>query len=313
MSFVLSRNIMNVVCMGGRGKMCQVITSFTSCHLTNNSVETYLCKGSFVLKREQGLIAVYKPPHILSQPRPRTTAGEPDESHDDERIAIVNLPYNFEHEYYYNADCDKSKSQEIRYWLLHRLDAETSGILLLSDNECVADYVKCLFSLGRIEKKYYAIVFGKWVSRTKASWITSVNIKKDEKRAIALTKIKSSSGRLARTEVRVAKRIEHKKIMLLELQPRTGITHQLRVQCQHEEVPIVGDRVYGDFSRNKLIRFLGGSKNRLYLHASKLIVPLEAAKQKNAQKISHNEFKAGFEVSSPIPSSFVDLLRSSVP
>ena len=93
--------------------------------------------------------------------------------------------------------------------------------------------------------------------------------------------------------------------MLLELHPRTGITHQLRVQCQHEEVPILGDRIYGDFSRNKFIRILGGSPKRLYLHACELTIPHKIPKHKNAHLS-----EAHFEVFSQIPSSFVDLLRS---
>jgi 23S rRNA-/tRNA-specific pseudouridylate synthase len=56
------------------------------------------------------------------------------------------------------------------------------------------------------------------------------------------------------------------RLALIQLEPRTGRSHQLRVQCARRNLPIVGDQTYGDFSRNRTFAKSTGSK-RLFLHS----------------------------------------------
>ena len=293
---------------GGRRKSLKSNAYFSSSIVSAVPIEKYLCKGSCVLKHENNLIAIYKPPHVLSQPQniDLSTSTEHKINIDvKKKVSVITLPYDNENEYYYDDNQKNSNDVKVKFWLLHRLDAETSGILLLSCDEHVASEVKRLFSIGKIEKKYHAIVFGEWTSKKQESWITPLIVKKYKNRVMTEINTQTLRGRLARTKVRVIKRIVLRKIMLLELLPKTGITHQLRVQCQHEKVPIVGDRIYGDFKKNKAYRNLGEIQNRLYLHASKLVVPLELLRQTDAQICK----KITFEVTSHLPSSFVDLMK----
>ena len=89
------------------------------------------------------------------------------------------------------------------------------------------------------------------------------------------------------------------KCALMELQPVTGRTHQLRVQCAKRKLPIVGDSTYGNFKLNRELRKVTGSK-RLFLHASHIRIPLNDAEQREY-----------FEVESPMPAEFNTLLNES--
>ena len=83
---------------------------------------------------------------------------------------------------------------------------------------------------------------------------------------------------------------------LVKLYPKTGRTHQLRVQCAKRNLPIVGDNTYGDFQLNREIRKSTGYK-RLFLHASHIRIPLNDVGR-----------RVYFEANLPIPTEFHKLL-----
>jgi 23S rRNA pseudouridine955/2504/2580 synthase len=136
--------------------------------------------------------------------------------------------------------------------LVHRLDKETSGVLLLARNRRAARDLTRLFREGAIEKAYWALVAGK--PRPAVGEIDRALTKGAERVA------EDAAGRDAITRYRTIAAAEGKA--WLELTPLTGRTHQLRVHCALIGHPILGDRKYG-----------GARHKHLHLHARELAVP----------------------------------------
>jgi 23S rRNA-/tRNA-specific pseudouridylate synthase len=217
----------------------------------------------------------------------------------------------------------------VEIWLLHRLDNCTSGILLVADNERTAEYIKQLFRERDVEKTYVAAVFGefKWLYLL---WKDVITVSKDGSKALSRipTSISSSSlssslplknkvvgtDREATTHVKLLKLNVQANISLIELRPLTGVTHQLRVQCQRHNLPIIGDRIYGSFSLNKTVASFGGKKNYMYLHAAEisLLVPTQKITSdyndgsEGASRENQSDFTM-FNVKADIPETFKDL------
>jgi 23S rRNA-/tRNA-specific pseudouridylate synthase len=83
-----------------------------------------------------------------------------------------------------------------------------------------------------------------------------------------------------------------RRISLIELAPRTGRSHQLRVQCAKRGLPIVGDRTYGDFRANREYVRAGGPK-RMFLHSLSIAFDYELGGRLN-----------GFSAAAPLPPEF---------
>ena len=136
-------------------------------------------------------------------------------------------------------------------YIVHRLDKETSGVLIIAKNREYAQLFTSLFRIRKIHKNYLAIVHGQIPENKKTledNLVTYQNNKKVIQKAITHLKIIKNS----------------EKYSLLELKPITGRKHQLRKQLFNLGNPIVGDNKY---SVNKFIKY---KKNNLMLHASKL-------------------------------------------
>jgi 23S rRNA-/tRNA-specific pseudouridylate synthase len=86
------------------------------------------------------------------------------------------------------------------------------------------------------------------------------------------------------------------RLALLRLEPRTGRSHQLRVQCARRGLPIVGDQTYGDFARNREFARQAGTK-RLFLHSMETSFEYEFGGRRHA-----------FSAKSPLPEEFESVL-----
>ena len=148
--------------------------------------------------------------------------------------------------------------------LVHRLDKETSGVLLLAKKRSALTKLHAMMREGEVEKRYFALVKGVW---------------KDEKRAV---KLKLHKYLTADGERRVSVTEEGKAAhtifylrqalpgyTLLEAELKTGRTHQIRVHLAHLGYPIAGDDKYGDFPLNKLLAKQG--LKRMFLHAFSVV------------------------------------------
>lgn len=150
-----------------------------------------------------------------------------------------------------------------RLWLLNRLDSATSGVILVADSLALAVVIREHFKRKQVNKLYQALVFGR-PSRKEETWIDRLAV---EKKA---GQIRTSAGHIpSESRMRVLKSFTGPggvPMAMIQLEPRTGRSHQLRVQCAKRHLPIVGDQTYGDFGQNRAFAKAAGEK-RLFLHS----------------------------------------------
>jgi 23S rRNA pseudouridine1911/1915/1917 synthase len=126
---------------------------------------------------------------------------------------------------------------EFRPGIVHRLDKDTSGVLLVAKNNFTHERLSRNFAERRIEKTYEAIVKGEMRQNEGVIDLPVARSAKDRKKFTV-----SESGREAVTEYRVIER--EKGTTWLSLRPKTGRTHQLRVHLAHIGHPLIGDPIY---------------------------------------------------------------------
>jgi RluA family pseudouridine synthase len=122
---------------------------------------------------------------------------------------------------------------------VHRLDAETSGILLFAKSQGALDACSHLFERRQMEKTYLAVVAG--VPKQK-EWTCRLKLSQDSNR-IGRIRVDARYGKEAETRFRVLQTVAGRS--LLEAHPRTGRTHQIRVHLAESGYPVVGDPFYG--------------------------------------------------------------------
>lgn len=177
--------------------------------------------------------------------------------------------------------------------LLHRLDKETSGVLLLAKTDAAHAELARQFKDRLIEKIYLALVWGK-----PAPEMLEVDapIGRDPRNRKKMAVAKG--GRPSKTTFKVVEVLPH--VSLLEARPLTGRTHQVRVHLAHAHHPVVGDHVYGGHPENglpsALLRKKVSEAGRFFLHARALTF-LSPAKGK-------------VTVTSPLPEAFGDLMEA---
>jgi RluA family pseudouridine synthase len=149
--------------------------------------------------------------------------------------------------------------------LAHRLDKDTSGCLVLGrTREALAKLGK-LFQTGRVGKTYWAVVAGR--PAEDAGIINAPLARRSHDRRSWVMKIAAANDPAAETAVtRYRVLAAGDGLSLLELNPETGRTHQLRVHCDHIGCPIAGDPIYGGDRARALAR-------HLHLHARRIVLP----------------------------------------
>jgi len=235
--------------------------------------------GVKIVCEAEGLIAVYKPEGLRAHP------NEPDVV---DKGAMIAAPYDFKRECY-------SLPNKLNIYLLHRLDAPTSGLILLCTNRALTDKVRDLFEKHLVHKTYEALVFGN-VGRGFQTWRDRL---RTEKGATSGARTSTGAGILSVAKMRVlANGVASNGLPMshLSLEPATGRTHQLRVQCASRQLPVVGDATYGNFAWNKRAAKELGIK-RLCLHASAVKLEL----QYEGRKIS-------FSAQCPAPEQFLSAI-----
>ena len=193
-----------------------------------------------------------KPAGVLSHPNPPSRS---------DRAAVLPLPYDPKLEAFLLDDNGRTR----RIYLIHRLDQDTSGVLLLAFDAELAAQIKELFYHHEIDKEYHALVAGTVQPRT-GVWRDCLR-KKRERGHVKVAATRGSPN--AVTRFRVVKTFAEHGMSLLSLRPETGRTHQLRVQTASRRHPIAGDERYGDFAWNKDLRREFGLR-RMFLHARRL-------------------------------------------
>ena len=142
--------------------------------------------------------------------------------------------------------------------LVHRLDKNTSGLLILAKNEKIYDWLKDQFKSRKITKKYIALVHGKLKDK---KGIITKTISRSRKKGRIQTTAPIGKKREAVTRYKVLKEFDN--YSLLEVMPKTGRTHQIRIHLTSIGHPITGDSQY-KFKRQVCPENL----KRQFLHAS---------------------------------------------
>ncbi len=148
-----------------------------------------------------------------------------------------------------------------RAGIVHRLDKETSGLLLIAKNETAFEYMKKQFQNHTIKKRYYALVFGR--PKESSGIINAPLGRIGMKRTTQMTGKKLIDGKESVTEYKTVKNFN--KFTLLDVSPKTGRTHQIRVHLKSISCPVAGDIVYSPKGWKK-----PDGLDRLFLHAYKL-------------------------------------------
>lgn len=144
--------------------------------------------------------------------------------------------------------------------LVHRLDRDTSGCLLIAKKRSALKNLHEQLRNKTVDKRYHALVAGEWpANRFKVKAPLKKNILKSGERLVSV----SNDGKESETRYRILQQFDG--ATLVEASPITGRTHQIRVHCLHAGHPIACDDKYGDQQFEKEIRKKG--LDRLFLHA----------------------------------------------
>ena len=207
---------------------------------------------SLLLPESIPLNILYEDEHLLLVNKPSGLVVHPAPGHKNGTLINALL--------YHCKDLKGIGGRE-RPGLVHRLDKDTSGVLIIAKSDHVHRHLSNQFKLHTINRVYIALIHG---VMKKNSGIIDLPIGRD---------IKDRKKRSAKT-VKPKHAVTHFKVIrryndatLMELRPQTGRTHQLRVHLSHLHHPIAGDKTYGGRGYNKLGTVKIG---RLMLHAIRL-------------------------------------------
>ena len=196
---------------------------------------------------------------------------KPDVIYEDENVIVVNKPEGLLSEAK-GEYCPEKTLADFGY-VAHRLDRDTSGVMILAKSEEVQKFLKKQFQDRKVHKTYYAIVQGR--PKLDEARI-DLPLKRDLKHPTTFRV--DAGGKASETFYKVLK--SNDKYSLVELKPTTGHTHQLRVHMKYLGHPILGDLVYGE-----------EKADRLYLHAGSLEVTLPGGIRKVFEAPLPKEFK----------------------
>lgn len=155
--------------------------------------------------------------------------------------------------------------------LVHRLDRETSGVLLLAKKRSALVEAHRQIREGIVQKRYRALVKGKW-HNPRQSVKLSLNkyVTADGERRVMVVSEKNEGRKELAAHTIFTLKKNWQNFSLLEAELKTGRTHQIRVHLAHLGFPIAGDDKYGDFEMNKQLMKAEHGLKRMFLHAASL-------------------------------------------
>ena len=180
--------------------------------------------------------------------------------------------------------------------LVHRLDKETSGLLLLAKKRSALTALQEQFRDRATGKRYLALVAGAWTAGLKV--IDSAlhkGLDAKGERHVRVVAADHPDGRRSISLVRIV--TPYARFSLLEVTLKTGRTHQIRVHLAHHGHPIVGDPKYGDFALNREMLRGAHRFSRMFLHAREL-------------SFDHPASGVRLTLTAPIPAECAELLAA---
>ena len=249
----------------------QVSVQYSLSSLEIASQKKFELSKQDILFQNKKIIAINKPPLLPSQ--------ETKSSRQEHALQVVSK--------YLQAN----QTENSDLYLCHRLDKETSGILLLSTCPLKLDWIMSQFKNRSVEKTYIALCFGK---PKQNEWHVSSHLSEINKKT-GLVKVVNSGGKKSSTFFKLVKYFPKYNLSLINCYPKTGRTHQIRVHLEESKVPIVGDKKYGEKFRHSLPKnFFALCIAHHFLHAERILffpssnesaVSLKASLPKNFKAI----------------------------
>ncbi|MBD3327881.1 RluA family pseudouridine synthase [Candidatus Peregrinibacteria bacterium] len=245
-------------------------------------------KASFLIREGDEISLVIKEKNIDIKPKdiPLNVIFE------NEDILIINKPANLVvHQGAHGAHAEDSLVNALLYYLkdnlssingvkrpgiIHRLDKDTSGLLLIAKNNEAHAYLADLFMNKQIKKEYIALVKGR-LEHFKG--IIKAPIGRDSNDRKKMGIVSENAGKMAETHYEIADQFNDSTLVKVNL--ITGRTHQIRVHFASIGHPVIGDGTYGDKSINKKYKNEYGL-NRQFLHAKKLTFRMPGNKKETA-------------------------------
>jgi 23S rRNA pseudouridine1911/1915/1917 synthase len=244
--------------------------------------------GSRIVYEDHRFLVIDKPANLLVHP---TGPGRPDTLWDE-----LNRFLAFE------------LVNGARISFINRLDRETSGLILVAKSSGAARQLGQMVAVHRIRKTYTAIVFG-WPSEE--TFVVDQPLLRQgivRPSRIWLKQAVHSDGSSALTSFRVLQRlkIRERPFALMEAEPKTGRTHQIRVHLAHVGHPIVGDKIYGP-DENCYLEFIASDWTPSL--EAKLLLPRHAL---HASSLSFEFEGTPFSFEAPFPPDLYDFLAIQV-
>lgn len=199
---------------------------------------------------------------------------QPKVIYEDDDVLVLSKPHGLLSEAK-GGYCPEKTLADFGY-IAHRLDRDTSGVVILAKSEDVQKFLKKQFQARTVHKTYYAVVVGRpKLDEAKIDLPLARNLKRPTTFRV------DPNGKESETYYKIIK--TNDMYSLLELKPTTGRTHQLRVHMQYLGHPILGDPVYGK-----------EAADRLYLHAGSLEITLPGGKRMTFESKLPKEFENVF-------------------
>lgn len=149
--------------------------------------------------------------------------------------------------------------------LVHRLDKETSGCLLIAKKHKILTYFHEIFKNRNVTKHYHALVHGTWPKKIKL--IDLPLTRHLSSHGERMVYIDNKQGKESITKVNIVQKFDN--YTLIEVIPYTGRTHQIRVHCANFDCPIVYDKKYGNIEKDRILKKIT-RYDRLFLHSTRL-------------------------------------------
>lgn len=252
-----------------RDEELEVLRKVTTLEKTEKKPKSHID----ILYEDEVMLVVNKPPHMNVHP------GD----HKSDEVSLI--------EYIQDMLGGKHDSLSFRPALVHRIDRDTSGVIMVAKEKKALESLLRELQSWRIEKIYHAIVL--WVPEKKRDTIRERLLRKENAKNEAKVII-SPLGQEAVTHYSTLREKLKEKYSLLECQIETGRTHQIRVHMAHLGSPIIGDKAYGNPWENAFARKTYGIERQL-LHAHTLI-------------FRHPVSQKTITITAPYPPDFLSLL-----
>ena len=208
---------------------------------------------------------------IVKKEKTPSTAFKPEIIFEDEWLLVVNKPSGLA--VHGGSGIDFGLIELMRHLnpehrfleLVHRIDKNTSGIIVIAKKRSALRLMQELFRNKKIKKNYLVAVKGNWELQKKEVILRLEKKQTPEGHHVNVVE-DPLKGKLSKSIFYLVKKTPHKS--LLSVQIITGRTHQIRVQLAFLGFPVLGDDKYGDFALNKKLHSSG--LKRMFLHAHKL-------------------------------------------